>query len=113
MQLPIFEDKSGPGHQDDGQHEDPGQALTQAPLEVQRGYVALHLSNMGAVTIELYLISFMNFVGFDKYLIHHVAKVCLNAVCKEKLIRRIHGPRPNVKWGGGIMTVFHLGFCGR
>jgi hypothetical protein len=38
----------------------------------------------------LYLISFMNFVGFDKYLIHHVARVCLNAVCKIKLIRCIH-----------------------
>ncbi len=40
MQLSVFEDKLGPGHPDDGQHEDPGQALTQASLKVQRGDVA-------------------------------------------------------------------------
>ncbi len=84
MQLSIFEDKSASDHQDDGQHDDPGQALTQAPLEVQRGYVALHLSNMGAVTIEFYLISVMNFVGFKKYLIHHEARFCSHAVFKIK-----------------------------
>ncbi len=44
VQLSIFEEKLGPGHQDDGQHEDPGQDLTQAPLEVQRGYV-VHISS--------------------------------------------------------------------
>jgi hypothetical protein len=30
VQLSIFEEKLGPDHQDDGQQEDPGQALTQA-----------------------------------------------------------------------------------
>jgi hypothetical protein len=40
VQLSIFKVKLGPGHQDDGQHDDPGQALTQTPLEVQRGNVA-------------------------------------------------------------------------
>ncbi len=40
--IQFLEDKIGPGYQDDGQHEDPGQALTQAPLEVHRGFVGLY-----------------------------------------------------------------------
>ncbi len=40
--IQFFEDKIGLGCQDDGKHEEPGQALTQAPLELQRGYVGLY-----------------------------------------------------------------------
>jgi hypothetical protein len=40
--IQCFEDKIGPGYHDDGLHEDPGQALTQVPLGVQRGYVGLY-----------------------------------------------------------------------
>jgi hypothetical protein len=54
MQLSIFEDKLSPGHQDEGKHEDPSQALTQAHLEVQvqRGYVA-HISSQICMLILL------------------------------------------------------------
>ncbi len=61
MQSSIFEDKVCLGHQEDVQREDPGQALTQLPLEVQRVCGALNLSNMYTVTTELHLIGFIIF----------------------------------------------------
>jgi hypothetical protein len=47
-------------------HEDPGQALTQAQLEFQIGYVGHILSNMYTITTGLYLFGFMNLYWLRK-----------------------------------------------
>ncbi len=58
-----------------GQHKDPGQALTQAPLEVQRGYVA-HITSQICMLLLLnwiWLVSWI-FIGLEKYFIYKEAR---------------------------------------
>ncbi len=97
--MTLCGSKLGKSHKDERPHEDPGQALMQAPLEVHMGYVGHILSQIWILLLLdcICLVSWIC-IGLGKLLNQNEARVACCMMCHCAVKTAGFGNLPRLVW---------------